>query len=80
MFLIRNQLEKEQQWNWGQTQFFKSCILALNVIYIYIYSGFSLKPLAGKQDGKYYTAGVQPRWIQGIRSGDGIGEDQETTA
>ena len=26
------------------------------------------------------TAGVQPRWIQGIRSGDGVGEDQETTA
>ena len=25
-------------------------------------------------------AGVQPRWIQGIRSGDGVGEDQETTA
>ena len=25
-------------------------------------------------------AGVQPRWIQGIRSGHGIGEDQETTA
>ena len=23
-------------------------------------------------------AGVQPRWIQGIRSGDGVGEDQET--
>ena len=27
-----------------------------------------------------YTAGVQPRWIQGIRSGDGVGEDQETIA
>ena len=26
------------------------------------------------------AAGVQPRWIQGIRSGDGVGEDQETTA
>ena len=26
------------------------------------------------------SAGVQPWWIQGIRSGDGIGEDQETTA
>ena len=25
-------------------------------------------------------ARVQPRWIQGIRSGDGVGEDQETTA
>ena len=25
-------------------------------------------------------AGVQPRRIQGIRSGDGVGEDQETTA
>ena len=23
------------------------------------------------------SAGVQPRWIQGIRSGDGVGEDQE---
>ena len=27
-----------------------------------------------------WTAGVQPRWIQRIRSGDGVGEDQETTA
>ena len=26
------------------------------------------------------NAGVQPRWIQGIRSGDGVGEDQETIA
>ena len=26
------------------------------------------------------VAGVQPLWIQGIRSGDGVGEDQETTA
>ena len=25
-------------------------------------------------------AGVQPRWIQGIRSGDSVSEDQETTA
>ena len=25
-------------------------------------------------------AGVQPRWTQGIQSGDGIGEDQETIA
>ena len=27
-----------------------------------------------------FSAGVQPRWIQGIRSGDGVGEDEETTA
>ena len=27
-----------------------------------------------------FGAGVQPRWIQGIRSGDRVGEDQETTA
>ena len=27
-----------------------------------------------------WIAGVQPRWIQGIRSGDDVGEDQETTA
>ena len=26
------------------------------------------------------TAGVQPRWIQGIRSGDGVSEDQATIA
>ena len=26
------------------------------------------------------TAGDQPQLIQGIRSGDGVGEDQETTA
>ena len=29
---------------------------------------------------RYCFPGVQPQWIQGIRSGDGIGEDQETTA
>ena len=29
---------------------------------------------------KTVPAGVQPRWIKGIRSGDGVGEDQETTA
>ena len=28
----------------------------------------------------FMGAGVQPRWIQGIRSRDGVGEDQETTA
>ena len=28
----------------------------------------------------HLTAGVQPRWIQGIRSGDGVGENQETIA
>ena len=27
-----------------------------------------------------YCAGDQPRLIQGIRSGDGVGKDQETTA
>ena len=27
-----------------------------------------------------FVAGVQPQWIQGIRSGDGVGEDQETIA
>ena len=26
------------------------------------------------------SARVQPRWIQGIRSGDGFGADQETIA
>ena len=29
---------------------------------------------------RWKCAGVQPRWIQGIRSGDGVGEDQETIA
>ena len=29
---------------------------------------------------QYSCARVQPRWIQGIRSGDGVGEDQETIA
>ena len=29
---------------------------------------------------KSYIAGDQPRLIQGIRSGNGVGEDQETTA
>ena len=30
--------------------------------------------------GERGSAGVQPWWIQGIRSGDGVGEDQETIA
>ena len=29
---------------------------------------------------EWVAAGVQPWWIHGIRSGDGVGEDQETTA
>ena len=32
------------------------------------------------QRSNILLAGVQPQWIQGIRSGDGIGEDQETIA
>ena len=28
----------------------------------------------------WVRARVQPRWIQGIQSGDGVGKDQETTA
>jgi len=28
----------------------------------------------------FFIARVQPRWIQGIRSGDGVGEDQEKIA
>ena len=42
--------------------------------------------MANKADNKYcphnplYTAGVQPRLIQGIRRRDGVGEDQETIA
>ena len=30
--------------------------------------------------GKPRGAGVQPRLIQGVRSGDGVGEDQDTVA
>jgi len=30
--------------------------------------------------GRKVIAGVQPRWIQGIRSWDGVSEDQETIA
>ena len=30
--------------------------------------------------GRFFTAGVQPRLIQGIRRRDGVGEDQETIA
>ena len=33
-----------------------------------------------RKEEKGMTAGVQPWWIQGIRSGDGVGEDQETIA
>jgi len=34
----------------------------------------------GEKQAMLVTAGDQPRLIQGIRSGDGVGEDQETTA
>ena len=34
----------------------------------------------GSWGNEYPDARVQPQWIQGIRSGDGVGEDQETTA
>ena len=27
-----------------------------------------------------FTAGVQPQLIQGVRSGNGVGEDQDTIA
>jgi len=37
-------------------------------------------PFPSPGDLPYPGAGVQPQWIQGIRSGDGVGEDQETTA
>ena len=30
--------------------------------------------------GMFFIAEIQPRWIQGIRSGDVGGEDQETIA
>ena len=36
----------------------------------------SVTGLPAKQE----SAGVQLRWIQGIQSGDGVGEDQETIA
>ena len=32
------------------------------------------------QDRLQQSAGVQPRLIQGVRSGDGVGEDQDTIA
>ena len=42
-----------------------------DIIYKYFTSGTSLV---------VHCAGDQPQLIQGIRSGDGVGEDQETTA
>ena len=42
--------------------------------------GWETKVLHAAWPEKVKIAGVQPRWIQGIRSGDGVGEDQETTA
>ena len=39
-----------------------------------------LEETVGEQLEEKMVAGVQPRWIQGIRSGDGVGEDQETIA
>ena len=35
---------------------------------------------AMKLKDAYSFAGVQPRWIKGIGSGDGVSEDQETIA
>ena len=32
------------------------------------------------QRSAFFIAGVQPQMIQGIRSGDGVGEDQDTIA
>ena len=36
--------------------------------------------VAMKLKDAYSFAGVQPQWIQRIRSGDSVGEDQETIA
>ena len=42
---------------------------------------FQVKPKGKKKkkksNSKARGAGVQPQWIQGIRSGDGNGKDQE---
>ena len=48
----------------------------------YRYQGTSHAKMGTIKDrnGMDLTAGVQPWWIQGIQSGDGVGEDQETTA
>ena len=40
---------------------------------------FDFHNLIHPKGDQSWVAGVQPRWIQGIRRGDGIG-DQETTA
>ena len=36
--------------------------------------------LMAERGNKSLFAGIQPRLIQGVRSGDGIGEDQDTIA
>ena len=36
--------------------------------------------MVGCTGAGWVGAGVQSRWIQGIRSRDGVGEDQETVA
>ena len=47
---------------------------------IHYYLSHQRSPLHCWWKYKLIHAGVQPRWIQGIRSGDGVGENQETTA
>ena len=67
MFIVRTDAEAETPVLWPPDA--KSWLIGKN-------------PDAGKdwgQEEKGTTAGVQPRWIQEIRKGDGIG-DQETIA
>ena len=65
---IRQQILKTQQWpqDWKIT--------------VFILIQRKAMPSNVQTTTQWPSAGVQPQWIQGIRSGDGVGEDQETTA
>ena len=50
------------------------------LFFLFVLMAFKIYPLSKFQIDNTISAGDQPRLIQGIRSGDGVGEDQETIA
>ena len=64
-----------------QIEYFASFTAFFNQICMRYMKVYSMIYVPNWGNSIYYTklAGVQPWWIQGIRSGDGVG-DQETSA
>ena len=79
-------LRMSPKWMWNLLDWSSkfSSFLSFSTLFIFIISWNSRgTPGVGPPVKKTHmspSAGVQPRRIQGIRSGDGVGEDQETTA